>query len=110
MAEGALRPAFSVLLTVNAVSRRFNIPDFDNTLLLNFGDVIRLRGYEIHYDGVDPIKLGDPQIGISLAWQCIQPMTDDYTVFVHIVPPSGVNYDQIDQQPDRQKSRPVCRQ
>jgi hypothetical protein len=59
------------------------------------GDEFRLLGYEI--------EPGEPQPGetvhLSLYWEAIQKPTGDYTVFTHLLDPSGRMRGQKDNQP-----------
>jgi len=54
------------------------IPD---KLQAEFGGVLRLLGYDIEADQVQP---GD-QIGVTLYWEAIAPTDQDHTIFVHLL-------------------------
>lgn len=57
-----------------------------------FGDQIRLIGYEISTDEVQPGETLD----VTLYWQAIQPLDADYSVFIHLTD----NYDILQAQRD----------
>ncbi len=88
--------------TVLEVNRQFDAPDPATTLNLNLGDMVGLVGYDL---SAETLSSGD-SFHLILYWQSIT-MTDlPLTVFVHLVGPDGITYDQRDMQP-RQNSYPV---
>ncbi len=50
-----------------------------------FGDAVRLAGYEIQSDA-NPLRPGD-SVRVRLEWEALQPMTRDWSVFVHLNDP-----------------------
>jgi hypothetical protein len=59
--------------------------DTDRAVDVAFGDVIKLIGYRIQESTV----IGVPP-RIVLCWQALNPMAQDYTVFVHVPAPTGM--------------------
>ena len=57
-------------------SRSFSLPSLSHPLKVDFGEEIRLAGYDLER-GVDALRL-------TLWWQALQVPQDDYTVFVHL--------------------------
>lgn len=69
-------------------------PQPQHLLQANFGDQLRLIGYD--WQGQDD----DSQTSrITLYWQAITPMDADYTTFVHVLDSEGVLVAQADGQP-----------
>jgi hypothetical protein len=62
----------------------------------NLGGVVRLRGYE-------PALPNQVQVGatlpLTLTWECLAPMEEDYTVFVHLAGDDRQPLAQVDRQP-----------
>jgi len=52
-----------------------------NQLRAEFGDAMRLLGYHLEADNVEP----GGQLGVMLYWEAISPTDRDYTVFVHLL-------------------------
>jgi hypothetical protein len=52
----------------------------------SLGDKFLLMGYRI--DRASPIRPGD-SLALTLYWKCLAATTQDYTVFVHLLDPSG---------------------
>jgi hypothetical protein len=80
----------------------------DNPLYANFKDEILLIGYEVAggrlaaVDGlpVSPDQTLSPdELNVQLLWQSARPAGKDYTVFVHLVDPTGSIVAQQDVQP-----------
>jgi 4-amino-4-deoxy-L-arabinose transferase-like glycosyltransferase len=61
----------------------------------NLGDVVRLLGYDI---GSTRVQAG-ATLPLTLTWECLDTMDDDYTVFVHLVGADGEPLAQVDSQP-----------
>jgi len=57
-----------------------------------FGNQIRLLGYDLTARGANHWSL-------TLYWQAVKPLTEDYTVFVHLVGPDGQIWGQHDSPP-----------
>jgi len=60
-----------------------------------FGQSIRLLGYEIQSA---PVLPGD-DLAITFYWECLQPMKDNYSVFVHLLDTNDVMIAQRDMYP-----------
>jgi 4-amino-4-deoxy-L-arabinose transferase-like glycosyltransferase len=76
---GVLRPAYAApaMLSVEEIQARTQPAD------LRFGDAIRLVGYAIDRDRVFP---GD-EVTVTLCWQALAPMEEDYVYFIHVLGP-----------------------
>ena len=48
---------------------------------VRFGEKMRLAGYEVNVDEIAP---GD-EVVVTLYWECLAPMQQDYSVFVHLL-------------------------
>ncbi|MCW5865429.1 MAG: glycosyltransferase family 39 protein [Anaerolineae bacterium] len=55
------------------------------TAAVTFGDAVRLAGYEVQ-SGPNPLRPGD-SVRVRLEWEALQPMTRDWSVFVHLNDP-----------------------
>jgi hypothetical protein len=62
---------------------------------IDFGDQIRLLGYDLRRDSGD----AEDAIHVTLYWQGLEPVDRDYTVFVHLVGPDGTIVAQDDGPP-----------
>lgn len=76
--------------------RSFDLPaDVPHSLDLLFGEAIRLRGY-----GLDRTEAGPgDSLHLTLIWQAEGPADADYTVFAHLLDPTGLPRGQADSQP-----------
>ncbi|MBI4785787.1 MAG: hypothetical protein HY782_01910 [Chloroflexi bacterium] len=61
-----------------------------------FGEGIMLLGYQI--EKPSPIRPGD-SVNVTLYWQCLRAMPQDYSVFVHLVDEAGAMRAQHDSPP-----------
>jgi mannosyltransferase len=68
---------------VRARERQFRVWPIPNSLTVEFGDRVRLLGYDIAQASPGNIKL-------VLYWQAMREMEENYTVFRHIVGPDGI--------------------
>jgi hypothetical protein len=59
------------------------------------GDKVRLTGYTIEPEDPAPGQA----VRLTLYWQALVPMPDDYTVFIHLREPGGGNVAQADHRP-----------
>jgi len=50
-------------------------------LVADFGDVMRLLGYDLETEAVEP----GGQVAVTLYWEALAPTDRDYTVFVHLL-------------------------
>ena len=64
---------------------------------LDFGGVIRLLGYDLEADEVEP----GGQVAVTLYWEALQPAEEDHTVFVHLLGESDLLVAQRDTFPGR---------
>lgn len=64
-------------------------------LQANFGDRIMLVGYSLSSEQVKPGSALD----LTLFWQALQPVVDDYSVFLHVRDRTGRTVAQFDYQP-----------
>jgi hypothetical protein len=60
------------------------------------GDVVRLVGYDL--SPPDPVTVGST-LALTLGWECLAKMEQDYTVFVHLAGDGGRPLAQVDSQP-----------
>jgi hypothetical protein len=76
---GVLWPAYAspVMLSVEQIQARVQPAD------LRFGDSIRLVGYAIDRDRVLP----GGKVTVTLCWEALAPMEENYVYFVHILGP-----------------------
>jgi hypothetical protein len=70
-------------ITVEAADRLFKVPITQFPLQATLGNEIALRGYDLQPDEEDRLEL-------TLVWQALAEPSDSYTVFVHVLDPSGV--------------------
>jgi len=64
-------------------------------LSVGFGDRMRLIGYDVSGEMIKPGE----RLWVSLYWECLAPMNQDYSVFVHLVDVRGVTVAQRDSYP-----------
>jgi len=86
-----IRPAYShpAILRQEDVVRRY-IP-----LDAQFGDHVRLLGYRADRDTVSPGE----SVALTLYWQCLSPLAEDYSVFVHLLADNDLVIAQRDMYP-----------
>jgi hypothetical protein len=65
----------------------------------NFGDQLRLEGYELAWGSADRPDKDERALGLVLFWQALRPLPYDYTVFVHLRDAGGRTLAQADHQP-----------
>jgi hypothetical protein len=83
-----------VLASYGCLSPRFTELPVGGSPVGVFGDEIVLLSYQ--RDG--PLRHG-ATVRLTLDWQSLRPMTDDYTVFVHVVDEEGTIWAQRDGEP-----------
>jgi hypothetical protein len=66
-----------------------------NSLQVNLGGQVTLLGYDVSPEVVQPGQFLD----LTLYWQARRPMTEDYTVFTHLIAADGRIVAQQDNQP-----------
>ena len=71
-------------------------PQIENAVNYNFGDQIALVGYV----GQESIARGST-LSVKLYWRALVPLTEDYTMFVHLIDANGKIVAQQDAQPRR---------
>jgi len=71
-------------------------PQIENAVNYNFGDQIALVGYAEQ----ESIARGSP-LSAKLYWRALAPLTEDYTMFVHLIDANGKIVAQQDAQPQR---------
>jgi hypothetical protein len=67
---------------VRARDRQFRAGSIPNSLKVEFGDRVRLLGYDLH-------QVSPGNLELVLYWQAMREMDENYTVFRHIVGPDG---------------------
>ncbi|MBI4301617.1 MAG: glycosyltransferase family 39 protein [Chloroflexi bacterium] len=99
------RTAISLGEVKVAASNPVNVQEIVCPLVAQWGDGIRLLGYNLHLDqrpGV--VRQGSPQkglAGVTLYWQAENQPQKDYTVFVQLLDAAGRLVSQDDSMPDR---------
>jgi 4-amino-4-deoxy-L-arabinose transferase-like glycosyltransferase len=81
--DSAGRPASGMLGTVRLLPREPATYDITHPLRFDLGSQAALLGYDLSSDNVKPGEA----ITLTLYWQALARMTDDYKVFVHLVGP-----------------------
>ena len=64
-------------------------------LSLTLGGQIRFLGYDVAHTAVQP----GGHLQFTLYWQLLAPVSEDYTVFTHLLSPGNVLLAQVDRQP-----------
>lgn len=70
-------------------------PSMQATQLANLGNLARLVGYDLS----DETLQGGMDLDVILHWQCLQEMSTNYTVFVHLLDEDGTLVTQSDRYP-----------
>jgi hypothetical protein len=83
------------IVTVQALNRVFDVPPISHPLTAALGSQVQLLGYDISADAVTP---GQTLI-LTLYWQALAEMDEDYTVFTHLLAPDGSTTGQRDSHP-----------
>ncbi len=73
---------------------RLELPDETQPAGYRFGSAIALAGYELR-----PLSDGREGVEITLYWQALQDVLEDYVVFVHLRDQTEAAYGQDDRQP-----------
>jgi 4-amino-4-deoxy-L-arabinose transferase-like glycosyltransferase/tetratricopeptide (TPR) repeat protein len=68
-----------------AQSRREELGTMHNIAQRSIGDVIALLGYRTAPDNIE----AEQSVSVTLWWQSLRPMVNDYTLFIHLVGPDG---------------------
>lgn len=91
LAEHLLMP-----ISVEARERRFEASPLANPLNVEFGDVIRLRGFETSGE----LRPGQT-LRLKLQWQALRQMPDSYKLFLHLAGDAGQIIAQVDTLPQQ---------
>jgi len=86
-----IAPAYSKAAPLTAEHRA----GISHSLVLDVGDGIRLLGYDLSAEAVEP----GTQLKVTLYWECRAAMDRDYSVFAHLVDARGVIIAQRDSYP-----------
>jgi len=78
-----------------AISRTFAIPPLSHPLRISLGGQVVLLGYDLSRDEIAPGE----KLLVTLYWQALREMDENYTVFVHLVAPDGTMAGQRDSWP-----------
>jgi hypothetical protein len=68
-------------LSLQAIERVFERPKVETESEADFGEALRLLGYDLHQ--------GNDRVSITLHWQALQRMDEAYKFFVHVVDPAS---------------------
>ncbi|MGD2079178.1 MAG: hypothetical protein PVH18_12395, partial [Chloroflexota bacterium] len=82
-------------ITLDLRDHQFDRPPISQTLEAQFGDNIRLLGYDLENDTSRP----NGELQLTLYWQAIRQPTVGYTVFNHVVSADGQMQGQFDSPP-----------
>ena len=77
--------------------RTFEIPEMAHALGINLGDRVELLGIDL---GSETVRAGET-VSCTLYWRSLQVMSQNYTVFNHLVAEDGQTWGQWDNQPQR---------
>ncbi|MBN1579505.1 MAG: glycosyltransferase family 39 protein [Anaerolineae bacterium] len=75
----------------------FQVPSMDSTLYANLDDKIELLGYDLEGVSVHPGEV----VSCTLYWRALQEISQNYTVFNHLVAADGQTWGQWDNQPQK---------
>jgi hypothetical protein len=82
-------------VTVQAINRAFDVPPISHALTAILGEQVQLLGYDISAETVTP---GDTLV-LTLYWQALTEMDENYTVFTHLLASDGSTTGQQDSHP-----------
>ena len=82
-------------ITVEATDRTFEVPSISYPLAVTLGHRVELLGYDLSAAAVAPGQT----LGLTLTLRALTEMSQDYTVFTHLLAPDGSMAGQHDQQP-----------
>ncbi|GAB4266232.1 MAG: hypothetical protein Kow0080_07330 [Candidatus Promineifilaceae bacterium] len=72
-------------MTLVARAHSYEVPPISHPLEANFGETIRLLGYDL---AAESVQSGHP-LRLTLYWQAQQIPSGHYTVFTHVITPDG---------------------
>jgi 4-amino-4-deoxy-L-arabinose transferase-like glycosyltransferase len=77
-------------IRVRARDRQFRAEPISHLLKVEFGDKVRLLGYDVKYQ-MSSLKSQtlNGEVKLTLYWQAVREMDENYTVFTHIVGADG---------------------
>lgn len=89
------------LLPVSIESRAhiFEAPALANQANVDFGEVIRLKGFEFGPNSADLVSGQEMQL--RLQWQALREMPESYKIFLHLTDAAGQIIDQVDTLPQQ---------
>ena len=82
-------------VSVQAVERSFEVPSVPNAHTATLGQRVELLGYDLSAETALPGET----VTLTLYWRALAEMSEDYTVFVHLLGPDGAIAGQHDGQP-----------
>jgi len=86
-------------IIVEARPHVFDALPLANQSNVDFGDVVRLRGFE--FDDNSPELLPGKEIQLKLQWQALREISESYKVFVHLTDAGGQIISQVDTLPQK---------
>ncbi len=92
---GDTRVATLGTVAVQALARTFALPEMQFPFEADFGAHIRLLGYD-----VGTLQAGQP-LEVTLYWQSLAELDEDYLVFVHVLDEAGAIVTQVDEGPQQ---------
>ncbi len=95
LSVGKMRVATLGTVEVQTVMRSFAPPKMQHPFVADFGAHIRLLGYD-----VGTLRAGQP-LDVTLYWQSLAELDDDYLVFVHVLDEAGTVVTQVDEAPQQ---------
>jgi 4-amino-4-deoxy-L-arabinose transferase-like glycosyltransferase len=95
LSVGETRMATLGTVAVQAMARTFATPEMQYPFEADFGGSIRLLGYD-----VGTLQAGQP-LTVTLYWQSLSELDEDYLVFVHVLDKAGTIVTQVDEGPQQ---------
>lgn len=95
LSVGETRMATLGTVEVQAMARTFTPPEMQYPFETDFGARVRLLGYD-----VGTIQAGHP-LEVTLYWQSLTEVDEDYLVFVHVLDETGAIVTQVDEGPQQ---------
>jgi hypothetical protein len=77
----------------------FEAPALANQANIDFGEVIRLRGFE--FSGNSAALVSGQEMQLKLQWQALREMPESYKIFLHLTDAAGQIIDQVDTLPQQ---------
>ncbi|RME71539.1 MAG: hypothetical protein D6784_15010 [Chloroflexi bacterium] len=95
LAENLLFP-----ILVEARPHQFEAPLLANSVDVDFGHIIRLRGFEIDQSNMD----AERSLNIKVQWKALRQLSTSYKVFLHLIDEAGRIVAQVDTLPQQGKA------